>query len=350
MFNDAQRDEMKKWLSPEEQKELDASVQEETATEPPADATADAAPAEDLTPEAPTDAASDENQAPEAPPPAKQTASKQADAEPPKEAGAAKTPEALAAELEKARTIHENDKVALRTARYEARQQQQQYEKKLQELAAKVEALSKAPPPDPALDPDGYAQHEFKTLNERLKASEERMAAQTEEQRKAEEHQRLLDELTAHEAEYINVRPDYTEAVQFLFELRGKELLGAGHINPAARAAIIAQDVSRITNDALASGINAAQAFYDIAVARGYTHNPAASQPAPAQAPRGRSPAEAQARAVTRGQEEAINANRGDSVSTKDLTTSSLSGMSGEEISRLAREDPAKFRRVMGGG
>jgi hypothetical protein len=183
------------------------------------------------------------------------------------------------------------DQVAnLNAAIRETRSENKALKQQLQELTAKIEALSKpAQPaaqtqgeqePDFLADPKGYVDAQkakLKQLEEKLEADKKSQTEQAEQQKKAQE---TWNKVLESEAQFVAATPDYHEALAHVRSVRTQQLQ---MMHPDATPQQIAQHIQgeefQGAAALVAQGKNPSEFYYNYAKTFGY--KPKAS-PAPA--------------------------------------------------------------------
>lgn len=128
--------------------------------------------------------------------------------------------------------------------------------------------------PDYATDPVGnlraqlqLQQQQFQQVVGYLSGQEQQTQQVTQQQRAVQEVQNYL---VTEEAAYRQQAPDYDAAANFLQQSRIAEYRALGIVNPMQIQQMLQQDIIGMTNIARQNGANPADAFYNLAKARGY--------------------------------------------------------------------------------
>lgn len=225
-------------------------------------------------------------------------------------------------------------------AMHAERVKRQELERLVQELQAKVDAVSapKEETPqyvDPLEDPEGfrrYTDYQQQKLNERLEA----ITKTGEEERKITQRLARATEL---ESQFAAETADYPQAAQFLHNQRVSELRGMGYGDDEISAQI-RKDANGIFDAAEAAGINPAELVYMRAKRAGYA-KAEAPQEQQEQSDGERITALAAAQKNTQG----LGAAGGGAQSGR-LTLAQVAEMSEAELAKIPDDE---LRAIMGG-
>lgn len=222
-------------------------------------------------------------------------------------------------------------------AMHAERMQRQTLQKQVEDLQAKLEALTpKEQAPeyvDPLVDPEGHkrwSEHQAQTTHERLEQIQRFQQQQAETARAAQR-------VSQYEQEYVKVNPDYADASAFLMQVRSQELANQGYSQQQI-AETLRNDAFAIMRAGEQIGINPAQLAYVRAQEMGFTPKPAA-QPAPdaVQAEQNKIQATATAQAATKGLGSATGG-----AQAGGLTVQQLAEMSEDDFAKLSEAEIAK--------
>lgn len=200
--------------------------------------------------------------------------------------------------------------------------------------------------PDVNVDPIGHFQAKSQYLEETVAKLTQYVDQQQQQSQVQNNTQRLMQIAADHERSFMQERPEYKDAANFLRESRDRELQLMGYGDPGQRQAIIQNDVVGIAAQALQNNRNFAEVAMQMAEARGFRHQ-AAAAPAPmAATPQIPAPATPQApsaeqrlQQVARGQE-----------TTQSLGQAAGSGSAAPlSAERLARMSDAEFEAAIKG-
>lgn len=172
------------------------------------------------------------------------------------------------------------DQVAnLNAAIRETRSENKALKQQLQELTAKIEALSKPPAkveeqpeePDFLADPKGYvdaAKAKLKELTDKIEADKQQ---QTEAQKQQQQAQETWNKVVESEAAFVATTPDYHEALAHVRSVRTQQLQ---MMHPEATAQQIAAHIQgeefQGAAALLAQGKNPSEFYYNYAKTFGY--------------------------------------------------------------------------------
>lgn len=140
--------------------------------------------------------------------------------------------------------------------------------------------------PDPNEDPIKYLEYD---RNERIREAKER----ADRERQQRQQQRLTQTISEFEAEFAREKPDYNDALKHLLEDRSREIERFTR-NPAVARQMALNDALALSQQAIDSGFNPAEALYESALSRGYKHSAPST-----------TDAQSQLEAVRKGQEAA---------------------------------------------
>jgi len=158
---------------------------------------------------------------------------------------------------------------------------------------------------------------------EETKGQAEQIQTMTKEQA---EQQRFLQEVhtrvQAQAAEFQREHPDYTEALNYLVEMRTRELQAIGITDPAEINEVLQQEALALSMNAIQRGQNAAEAVYNLAQVRGWS-------------PKQQQSVDDKLDKLERGQKAARTLSGGSSGKTEDLTLADIENMSDEEFDKF---------------
>lgn len=182
-------------------------------------------------------------------------------------------------------------------ANREVRSENKALKQQLQELTAKIEALSKPSTPateqpsepDFLADPKGYvdaAKNKLKALEEKLEADKQQ---QTEQQKAQQAAQETWNKVIAAEAEFAAATPDYHDALNHVRAIRAEqikiEIRESEDREPTAEeiGKILSMQEAQGAAALVAKGKNPSKFYYEYAKTYGY--KPKAATPPPAAKP-----------------------------------------------------------------
>lgn len=154
-----------------------------------------------------------------------------------------------------------------------------------------VQPVSQEPEPDINQDPAKWVQYNFQKRDQMISQLQNELA-QTKDyfgQREQEfssyvnqstQDQSLKAAVRNDETEFAEQVPDYYDAIDYMTEMRHKELEALGNYDPRSRAVMIANEVKNLAAVAQRQGISPAEAAYNIAQARGFNGRAAQRQQA----------------------------------------------------------------------
>jgi len=151
----------------------------------------------------------------------------------------------------------------------------------LEQLARQTTQTPTTEIPDVNVDPVGH----FKARAEQQEKeiAEVRSFRQQFEQRQQQQNtvQQIAQTVSAQEMAFRKEHADYDEAVNYIREVRGRQLAALGITDPAMQAQHIQNDVFQIANAALQNKGNAAQVAYELAKASGWSPKAKEAEKAP---------------------------------------------------------------------
>lgn len=218
----------------------------------------------------------------------------------------------------------------------------------LQAMQGQGETAQEEPqgPPDPEEDFIGFTLYQAQQM-EKLKAEREaERLQQVEFQRQQQAEYELHSAVGRAHDEFIKEVPDAPDAINFLAELRDKQLSALASIdprfsNPDTRAQAINQEAQGIIIAAINSGKNPVGALYEIAKTYGYSGTTSKEAPA-IDGGKIQAVAGAQTAAKT------LTASPGASVGGA-ATIEDLANMSEEDFAKWYEGNKPKFRKMLGG-
>ena len=161
------------------------------------------------------------------------------------------------------------------------------FSRKMEEFTKHIAEANKPAPvvieiPDENTDPLGNMMHQLKTVNETVKNLE----TQTQQAQQQAQMQKQINEFVQSvqeaKAEFIKTTPDFPSAYEHIRTLRTADLKALGATDADIKQALL-QDEFRLSETALAKGINPAEEMYKMAKRYGYAPTSvAATQAAPA--------------------------------------------------------------------
>lgn len=187
------------------------------------------------------------------------------------------------------------DQVAnLNAAIRETRGENKALKQQLQELTAKIEALSKpkaeeAPEPDFLADPKAYVDDTRKQIKELTEKLDSKEKQQTEAQQQQQQAQETWNKVLASEAEFAAATPDYHDALNHVRAIRSQqitiEIRETQDREPTQQeiAQILATQEAQGAAALIAKGKNPSKFYYEYAKTFGY--KPKAATPPPAAKP-----------------------------------------------------------------
>lgn len=248
------------------------------------------------------------------------------------EAAPERDPKSMLAELARLREARRREAADLKATREEAERLRQI---NLRMLESRAEPQQGAKAPEPAPIPDANADP-FGHLQARLAQAEEKAAAAQQFTAAQQAEARLRATVQAAEAQFVQQRPDYTEAIQYARPMMERMASAWGMTGAQAAAALAVQ--------ALQAGRNPAQAAYDFALSVGWKPGGAPQHQA---APK--PSAEAEIAALERGAAASRTVGAARGSGPPQITLETLASASREEFAELSRKYPAQVRRAMGG-
>lgn len=209
----------------------------------------------------------------------------------------------------------------------------------LEQLAKQVGQPAAPALPDVNADPVGYFR--AKTEAQEKQLSELATFRQQFEQRQQQQFtvQQVAQTVNAQEMAFRKDNPDYDEAVNYIREVRGRQLAALGITDPAMQAQHIQNDVFQIANAALQNKGNAAQVAYELAKASGWTPKAKATAPAPVadSAKTEPTPDELKVALAAKGQEQGASIGQVRGTAPKKIDLAALANMSNEEFAEATK-------------
>jgi hypothetical protein len=206
-----------------------------------------------------------------------------------------------------------------------------------EEPAARASAAGVEQEIDPNVDPLGALQLAYT----KIKQLESKMQESSTQQQERENSRAMLSAYQNDAARFVQEKPEFQHAYSYLFAGRHRELEAMGMTDQAERNRFIANEERQIVSSAMQSRKSPAQMLYNLAVARGFSHSPAAPQQNDAQ----RLEHLAKAQRVA-----GSSLSSAGGTSGEGLTPAALANMSEEEFSTVAAKlGRAKMRQLMGG-
>jgi hypothetical protein len=206
-----------------------------------------------------------------------------------------------------------------------------------EEPAARASAAGVEQEIDPSVDPLGALTQAYA----KIKALESKVNETASQQQERENSRAMLSAYQNDAARFVREKPEFQHAYSYLFEGRHRELEAMGMTDQAERNRFIANEERQIVSSAIQGRRSPAQMLYNLAVARGFSHAPAAPQQNDAQ----RLEHLAKAQRVA-----GSSLSSAGGTSGEGLTPAALANMSEEEFATVAAKlGKAKLRQLMGG-
>lgn len=152
-------------------------------------------------------------------------------------------------------------------------------------LQQRASPVTEEPEPDMEKDPAKWVQYNFRRMQEQnarlereLQETKQYFGQQEQEFRRyiqeSTQDQGLKSAVRSDESEFASQVPDYYDAIDYMTEMRHRELEALGNYDAKARNVMIAQEVKNLALVASQQGISPAEAAYNIAKARGFSSQP----------------------------------------------------------------------------
>lgn len=195
----------------------------------------------------------------------------------------------------------ESYKAAMKEERAKRQQLEQEFSDIKQAIAAAKEARDRPAEPEiPSLDEDPVAHFAAKQalLDAKLDQTVQTQQEQLEAQQAADAERQFYARVAQAEQEFAATKPDYHKAVDHLSALRVKQLemvypdtdqgvqlaRSKGFASPAEmRQAHLSQEIAMYADQAINTGQNPGELFYNLALANGYSSAPAPAPVTPQQ-------------------------------------------------------------------
>ena len=187
-------------------------------------------------------------------------------------------------------------------------------------------------------DPAEYLRQQNSILERRVQDLQGARSTSEQERQAQVAMQQFSEQLSMDEQRFVQQQQDYYDAVEFLKQSRYQELQSIGVSPPEIQRAII-NDTVYLAQQAARAGKTPPQAFYDMAVARGYAKAAKAQPTAAASSNRVQQVAQGQRAAAGMG------ASGGDSGG--DLSLAKLENMSDDEFEQATSGE--RWRKLWGG-
>lgn len=141
----------------------------------------------------------------------------------------------------------------------------------MQQAKAAAEAEANRPVmPDKATDPLGYLDYQINQVKESIAALAQSQQQQTKETTEQTQIRQFFDAVNESVVEFKKTNEDYPDAVQYLMNLRARDLSMMGY-GPDQVKQQVDQEAARIAATAMQNGKSPAAAAYELAKSHGYT-------------------------------------------------------------------------------
>lgn len=230
-----------------------------------------------------------------------------------------------------------------RTRRKALQEKLRQIELENADLKGRFKIIEKIqePKPEPRVNPqeDPFAavlNHDksLDDINKRLEAWEQ-------EKKQTAEQNRLVSAYQTAASQYMQEKPDFMHAYNFLLNSRTEELKLLGYTDPVQLADALRNEEISIVGHALSGGMNPAETIYNLARGRGYAFKEPTKEAASAQE---------KLATIERGLEANKSlASTGGNAGDAEMSAERLLKMPIDEFEAWCNKNPAKARRLMGG-
>ena len=188
--------------------------------------------------------------------------------------------------------------------------------------------------PDRDADPVSHFDARIGIQQRQIEQQNQFIQQQIQERAHQQQMEHLREYVRAQEVKYVNDRPDYNDAVNYLKEVDTRALMAVYGVDEGTAAAQVQSHLTALADRLARDGVNLPERVYAMAQAKGY---------APKQ-----HEVNQKLDVAKRGVAASRSLGSGSSTSNV-LTIEALANMPADEFAQALKADPAVWRRAMGG-